>query len=132
MLCHDDCYHYIGSEEETGRSGAAGGHAEGQEEAGDLAAELKALEPEAGALVRRLALVDEFGLWKDCARERCRRAGKCRGEDAECYDEQRDALKQRVLECVIWLLCTADVRSDEFYDYLHDITDDFNDDDQEP
>ena len=60
-------------------------------EPGDLAAELKALGPEAEAFFRRLALVNEFGLWKDCGREPCRRARKCRGDDAECYDERRGA-----------------------------------------
>ena len=41
-------------------------------------------------------------------------------------------MKQRILEYVVWLLCTADISSDAFYDYLDEVTADIEDGDQEP
>lgn len=91
--------------------------------AGDVAVELKALGPEAEDFYRRLAIVHEFELWKECSRETCRRAGKCRGDNAECFDEQRYDLKRKILRLVVWMMCTAEISSEEFYDYLDEVTD---------
>ena len=77
--------------------------------------------------MRRLAIVNEFRLWADCPRTACRRSGKCRGEDAECFEERRDELKHAVLRQVVWLLCTTGISSDEFYDYLDEVVADADD-----
>lgn len=100
-----------------------------QEDTSSFAEQVRALGPEGADMMRRLAIANEFRLWKDCARMACRRAGKCRGEDIACFDEQEDALKPAILRLVVWLMCTADISSDEFYDYLDEVTDDADDDD---
>ena len=105
-------------------------HANGLGGLGEIAAELKALGPEAEDFFRKLALVNEFTLWKECSREACRRVGKCRGENAECFDEQRYQLKRSILRVAVWMMCTAEVSSEEFYDYLDEVTDEEAEDDE--
>ena len=99
-----------------------GGMPKARRESDDFGRRARELGPEAVEFMRRLAIVNEFGLWEDCAREACRRAGKCRGGDAECFDERRGELKRAILQHVVSLLCTANVSSDEFYDYLDEVT----------
>ena len=66
-------------------------------------------------------------MWEDCPHEACRRARTCRGDDMACFEERRGELKRKVLEEVVLLLCIAGVSSDEFYDYLDEVTDDADD-----
>lgn len=87
-----------------------------------LGEQLQALGPEAVEFFHRLAIVNEFCLWKECPRPDCRRAGQCSGDNAECFDERREELKRAILRCVVWLMCTANVSQDEFYDYLEEVT----------
>ena len=102
-----------------------------RKDTGGLGERLRALGPEASEFVRRLSIANEFCMWKQCSRETCRRAERCRGEDVECFDEQRGELKRAILELVIWLMCTADISSNEFYDYLDEVTADADDDEYE-
>jgi hypothetical protein len=97
---------------------------EHDDEVGRLVSKLKALGPEAEEFARRLVVVNDFHLWKDCPRAACRRARKCRDDDVACFDERRAALKRQILQFVVMLLCTADISSDEFYDYLDEVTED--------
>ena len=99
-----------------------------REAPGGFAAQVRALGPEGEDMIRRLAIVNEFGLWENCSREACRRAGKCRGDDVDCFDEQRAELKRAILQHVVWLLCTTRVSSGEFYDYLDEVTADPDED----
>ena len=100
----------------------------GEDEADRLHAKLKALGPEAEAFGQRLIVANLFDMWADCPHEPCRRAGKCRGEDVACFDERRPELTRKVLAHVVPLLCIANVSSDEFYDYLDEVTADVDDD----
>ncbi len=88
------------------------------ETAADVAARLQALGPEAVEFARRLAIVNSFEMWADCPREECRRARLCRGADADCFDERRGELKQRMLKLIVMWLVAANISQDEFYDYL--------------
>ncbi len=103
-------------------------HANALSGAGDLASQLKALGPEAEEFFRILAIVNEFQMWKECPREACRRTRKCRGDNAECFDERRYELKRKILRYVVWMMCTAEVSSEEFYDYLDEATDEEGED----
>ncbi len=92
---------------------------------------LRALGPEAEEFGQRLMVANAFDLWADCPNESCRRAGKCRGEDIGCFDERRAELVRKILQHVVALLCIANVSSDEFYDYLDEVTADADDDGDE-
>ena len=100
------------------RQQAAPAVAAAEEDADGVAAQIRALGPEAEEFARRLLVANMFGMSADCAHEPCRRAGTCRGEDVACLDERRPELTRRVLRHVVMLLLTANVSSDAFYDYL--------------
>ena len=70
-------------------------------------------------------------MWADCPHQACRRARACSGDDMVCVEERRGELKRKILEEVVLLLSTAGVSSNEFYDYLDEVTADADDDGDE-
>ncbi len=93
---------------------------------------LRALGPEAGKLALRLVIANRVQMWADCPHEVCRRARACRADDMVCFEERRDELKRKVLQEVVLMLCTADISSGEFYDYLDEVTADPEEDGGDP
>jgi hypothetical protein len=100
-------------------------------EADGRVAELRALGPEAGEFALTLVVVNRFRMWAECPHQACRRARACRGDDMVCLEERSEELKRKILEEVVLLLCAARVSSDEFYDYLDEITEDAEQDSDE-
>ncbi len=93
-----------------------------EDEADGHIVERKALGPEEGAVVLTLVVANRFRMWADCPHQACRRARACSGDDMVCVAERRGELKRKILEEVVLLLATVKVSSDEFYDYLDEVS----------
>ncbi len=102
------------------------------DEAACREAAAETLGQEEGLFLLRLAVANRVRMWADCPHEPCRRARACRGDDMVCVEERRDELKRKVLQEVVWLLCTTGVSSDEFYDYLEEVTSEDDEDSDRP
>ena len=102
------------------RRPAAPGDAE--DEADRQMAELKALGPEVREQVLILLIANRFHMWADCPHQACRRARACSDDDTLCVEERRALLKRKILQEVVLLMATVGVNSDEFYDYLDEVT----------
>ena len=72
------------------------------------------LDPAGQAIIHRLIVARDLGLWRGCANEACRRARACRGPGVECFDQRRGEVKQTMLTTFLHWVDLAEITPEEF------------------